>query len=190
MEQFNQNTYKKATVWQDFYHSCLGKIIILAIIIFVLFLLAIISKPSESMMRWQMTDNIHECIQDNDSIQQDQIDDYVGNLAHILTHADTLQTDAEIWETYLELNRLEIYNHSFYRTARIINNVHPEGVRVGIGVFGIVIPTIKYSDLLLNTGRVRGNYNERLIRDVSVPDGYMGENPHVKPYHYKGNPDD
>jgi len=189
MEQFNHNTYKKATVWQDFYHSCLGKAIILAILCFILFLIAIMSKPTESMMRWQMTDNIHECLQANDSIQQDQIDDYVGNLGHIITHADTTQTHPDLWKTYQKQNRLEIYDHTFYRTARIVNNIHPAGVRVGIGIFGIVFPTVKYSDLLLNTGRVRGNYNERIIRDISIPDEYMGENPYVKPYHYQGNPD-
>ena len=32
MEQFNSNTYKKQTAWQEFTHSCLGKIIILAVI--------------------------------------------------------------------------------------------------------------------------------------------------------------
>ena len=29
MEQFNSNTYKKQTPWQEFSHTCLGKIVIL-----------------------------------------------------------------------------------------------------------------------------------------------------------------
>ena len=37
---------------------------------------------------------------------------------------------------------------------------------------------------------VRGEYNKRLIQDVAVPDPYIGENPNVQPFHYKGNPDD
>ena len=28
MEQFNQNTYKKPNLFQEFYHSCLGKVVI------------------------------------------------------------------------------------------------------------------------------------------------------------------
>ena len=90
----------------------------------------------------------------------------------------------------LQLNKLEIYSHTFYRTAYIINNLHPEGIRVGLGVFGITIPTVKYTDLLMNTGAVRGDYGKRLIRDVVVPDKDLGENPNVQPYHYQGNPDD
>lgn len=189
MEQFNSNTYKKQTAWQQFYHSCLGKIIILGVFAIVLVIIAALSRPTDSMMQWQMNDNIHECLQASDSIQSDDIDDYVGNFGRIFTHADTTQTNPEQWKVYADLNKLEIYPHTLYRTARIINNLHPEGVRVGIGVFGIVIPTIKYSDLLMNTGAVRGDYNKRLIKDVAIPDDYVGENPNVQPYHYQGNPD-
>ena len=110
--------------------------------------------------------------------------------ATALTHADSTEVNPELWETYKKLNRLEIYPHTFFKTARIINNIHPEGVRVGIGIFGIVIPTVKYSDLLMNTGAVRGDYNQKLIKDATVPDMYTGDNPNIQPFHYKGNPDD
>ena len=190
MEQFNSNIYKKKTPWQEFSGSCLGKIVILAVFIGILVIVAAVSRPTESMMRWQMEDNIMQCLQDNDSIENDVIDDYVGNIGRIFSHADTTDLNKEQWATYQKLNRLEIYTHTFFRSARIINNIHPDGVRVGIGLFGIVIPTIKYSDLLMNTGAVRGDYNQRLIKDIVVPDEYVGENPNVQPYHYKGNPDD
>ena len=189
MEQFNSNTYKKQNALQEFRHSCLGRILILAAIAFILMLIAAVSRPTEGMMTWQMEDNIHECIQANDSIQSDVIDDYVGNLGHIITHADTTETDRELWATYKQLNKLVIYSHTLYRTAYIINNIHPEGVRVGFGIFGLVFPTIKYSDLLMNTGAVRGDYGKRLIQPV-IPDNDLGENPNVQPFHYKGNPDD
>lgn len=188
MEQFNTNTYKKKTAWQEFYHSCLGKIVILAAIACLLALIAAFTRPTEAMMVWQTEDNIHECIQSSDSIESDIIDDYVGNIGRIITHADTTKTNPELWATYKQLNKLEIYTHILFRTAHIINNAHPEGVRVGIGVFGIVFPTIKYSDLLMNTGTVRGDYNKRLIREVTIPED-LGENPNVQPFHYQGNPD-
>lgn len=190
MEQFNTNTYKKKGPWQEFTGSCLGKIVILAVIAIVLLLLAAITRPTESMMRWQMEDNIQQCLQSSDSIQSDVIDDYVGNIGRIFTHADSTETNPEQWETYKALNTLEINSHTFYRTARIVNNIHPEGVRVGVGLFGLVFPTIKYTDLLMNTGAVRGEYGRRLIRDISIPDTDLGENPNVQPFHYKGNPDD
>ncbi len=188
MEQFNSNTYKKPTAWQEFHHSCLGRLLILLAILIILTIFAAITRPTESMVRWQMEDNIHECLQSNGSSKNDIIDDYIGNLGRIITHADTAQTNDELWDTYTELNRLEIYTHALYRTARIVNNIHPEGVRVGIGIFGIVIPTIKYTDLLMNTGAVRGDYGKRLIHSAPIPED-LGENPDIQPYHYQGNPD-
>ena len=190
MEQFNSNTYKKQTPWQEFSHTCLGKIVILAAIACILLIFAALTRPSESMVRWQMEDNIKECLIANDSIKSDFIDDYVGNIGHLLTHADSTELDKEEWETYQKLNQLRIYSHLFYRTAYVINNINPAGTRIGFGIFGIVIPTVKYSDLLMNVGNVRGEYNKRLIQDVAVPDPYIGENPNVQPFHYKGNPDD
>ena len=155
MQQFNPNTYKKQSAVQQFSHSCLGRIVLLAVVCFVLFLVALFTRPSDSMMLWQTEDNIHECLQSSDSIASDAIDDYVGNIGRLFTHADTAKTNKEQLATYKKLNKINIYPHSFFKTAHIINNVHPEGVRVGIGIFGIVIPTVKYSDLLMNTGAVR-----------------------------------
>ena len=189
MEQFNKKTYQSPGAVQEFSHSCLGRIIILAVILCVLMVIAAVTRPSDNMMRWQMEDNIHECLQSSDSIQSDFIDDYVSNLGRVFTHADTTLTNTEQWETYKALNTLEIYTHTFYKTAYIRNTVHPEGVRVGFGIFSIVFPTIKYEDLLMNTGVIRGDYGKRLIRDISVPDDYIGDNPNVQPYHYQGNPD-
>ena len=189
MEQFNSKTYKKQTAIQEFRHSCLGKIIILIAFCCIVLVVAAMNRPSDSMMRWQMDDHIYECLQASDSITNDAIDDYVGNIGRIFTHTDSTLTDKEMLETYKQLNRLEIYTHTFYKTAYVRSNIHPEGVRVGIGIFGIVIPTIKYADLLMNTGAIRGDYGERLIRDITLPSNYTGENPNVQPYHYKGDPD-
>ena len=190
MEQFNPNTYKKQTAAEAFTGSCLGKIIILAVIVAVLAIIAAMTRPTDSMMRWQTEDNIMECLEASDSIESDVIDDYVGNIGRLFTHTDSTKVNQDIWEAYKKLNRVEIYHHTFFKTARVINNIHPEGVRVAFGIFGIVIPTVKYSDLLLNTGAVRGDYNERLIQDIVIPDTDLGETPNVQPFHYKGNPED
>lgn len=190
MEQFNPTTYKKDGAAKEFTHSCLGKIIIVTVIAIILMIIAALTRPSDSMMVWQMEDNIHECLQASDSIESDAIDDYVGNIGRIITHADTTQTSPDMWQTYKRLNRLNIYPHTLFKTARITNNTHPEGVRVGVGIFGIVIPTINYDDFLMSEGPVRGKNVDRLIQDQVIPDDYMGDNPHLKPYHYKGNPDD
>ena len=60
---------------------------------------------------------------------------------------------------------------------------------MGIGVFGMVLSTIYFDDLVLDIAPVHGDYNKKLI-STPIGDEGLGENPHLKPYHYRGNPDD
>ena len=190
MGQFNPNTYKKQSTAQEFTGSCLGKIIILAAILIILMIVAALTRPTDSYMNWQTEDNIMECIAASDSIESDIIDDYVGNLGRIFTHADSTEVNKELWETYKKLNKVEIYPHTFLKTARVINNIHPEGVRVGIGAFGVCVPTVNFNDFLLRTGPVHKGYNQKLIRTGVIPDTDLGSNPNIQEFHYKRNPDD
>jgi hypothetical protein len=41
----------------------------------------------------------------------------------------------------------------------------------------------------MTEGNVRGKQNDRIIQ-APVPEMDLGDNPMLKPYHYKGNPDD
>jgi hypothetical protein len=74
MDQFNRDTYKKETLFQEFYHSCLGKIIILAVILLILFVVGVMTVPSDKMVVRETMNNIHQCLQDNDSINNDELD--------------------------------------------------------------------------------------------------------------------
>ena len=164
MEQDNKNSYRtKQSLPQEFYHSCLGKIIILLVLLFVLFVIAVITVPSDEKMETEMMDNIRECIQQNDSIKGDAIDDAVANFSRIFTEADTTFNDKEVMEAFHKYNKLEIYRHSFYTTARLRNNLSAEGIRVGVGIFNLVIPTIKYSDIILFVSTIKNYNKERLI---------------------------
>ena len=190
MEQFNRDVYKKESLAQQFFGSCLGKIVTLGLLMVVLMVIAIITVPTDSMVKWQMEDNIRELLQDNDGIKGDDIDQAIDNFSNIFTHADTTANDKEIMKVYHKYNKLQVHHHTLFSTARVYNNLHPDGVRVGIGVFTGVIPTVKTSDLLLDVGPVRGDYNKKLVPEEGIPDQDMGENPNLKPYHYQGNPDD
>ena len=174
---------------QAFYHSCLGKIVILAGILVLLFIVGLMTKPTQEEMEMEMIDNILQCIQANDSIQGDDIDDQVNNLNSVFSRADTAKINKELLASLKKNNRLEIYNHSFFRTAYILNNIHPEGVRVGVGMFGVVYPTVIYKDLLLNVGPMQKNYKDGVIRSTIVKPTDLGTNPAVKPFHYQGDPD-
>ncbi len=185
MDQFN----KKESLAHEFSHSCLGRIIILAVIALILSVIAIMSAPNEEMMIAETEDNVRQCLQDNDSIKGDVIDDAVANIGRTVTVADSALDNKEMLEACMKYNKIEAYRHTLYSTARIRNNAHPEGVRVGIGIFGFVISTVCYEDLVMDLGPVRGKYNQPLIKEPEGSDPYLGENPYIKPYHYQGNPD-
>lgn len=189
MEQDAKNSYRtQQSVAQEFYHSCLGRIVILIAILLVLFVIAVITVPSEAKMQSEMMDDILECIHDNDSIKGDGIDDTIANFGRIFSEADSTEADKELLEAFNKYNKLEIYRHSFYSTARLRNNLSAEGIRVGIGIFGFVIPTVKYSDIILFVSTFK-NYNKERLIDPPSQDEYVGENPNIKEYHYLGDPD-
>lgn len=189
MEKDQKNSYRtQQSLFQEFYHSCLGKIVILLVFIGILMLIALITVPSKEKMETEMMDNIRECIQENDSIHGDAIDDAIGNMLRIFSHADTTANDQEAMEAFEKYNKLEIYRHALYSTAHIRNNLNPQGIRVGIGIFNIVIPTVRYSDIILFVTNIK-NYNKKRLIDPVSPDEYVGENPAIKEYHYLGDPD-
>ena len=190
MDQTSTGGFKKnETPVQAFYHSCLGKIVILFGILIILFIVGLMTKPTQEEMEMEMVDNILQCIEANDSIQGDDIDDQVNNLNSVFSKADTAKINKDLLTSLKKNNSLEIYNHSFFRTAYIRNNIHPEGVRVGFGMFGIVYPTVIYKDLLLNVGPMQKKYKDGVIRSTIINNHDMGVTPNVKPYHYQGDPD-
>jgi len=190
MDQTSTGGFKQnESALQAFYHSCLGKITILAGILILLFIVGIMTKPTQEEMEMEMVDDILQCIQANDSIQGDGIDDQVNNLSSVFSRADTAKINKELLVSLKKNNRLEIYNHSFFRTAYILNNIYPQGVRVGIGMFGVVYPTVTYKDLLLNVGPMQKKYKDGVIRSTVIKTHDLGTNPAVKPYHYQGDPD-
>lgn len=190
MDQTSNGNFKKnESPFQAFYHSCLGKIAILIGILILLFIVAIMTKPTQEEMEMEMVDNILQCIQANDSIQGDDIDDQVNNMNSVFSRADTAKINKELLTSLKKNNKLEIYNHSFFRTAYIINNIHPAGVRVGVGMFSVVYPTVLYKDLLLNVGPMQKKYKDGVIRTGTINNHDLGTNPAVKPYHYQGDPD-
>ena len=170
--------------------SCLGKLIIFIAFILVMLIIAYFTTPTEKEMMAEMEDNIMQCMEENDSIKGDVIDDYVHNLGFIFTQADSTNVDEEVRKAYHMYNRLEVYRHSFYATAYLRNNLHPEGVRVGFGFLGLIVPTVLYEDILLDVAPIHKGYNQKLYRQTIVPDNDMGKTPNIQEYHYRRNPDD
>ncbi len=186
----NTNFKTNRSFTQEFTRSCLGRIIIAGVILLVAMLVAYFTAPKEDDMNMEMTDNIMQCLEVNSENKGDAVDDYVHNLAFVFTTADTTMIPKDILETYYKHNRLESYRHTFFSTTYIHNNMHPEGTRVGVGVFGLIIPTVLYKDILLDVGPVHKGYEQKLNQQVIIPDDDLGENPNITEFHYKRNPDD
>ena len=66
--------------------------------------------------------------------------------------------------------------------------MHPEGTRVGVGIFGIIIPTVLYEDILLEVGPVHKGYEQKLNQaPIQQEEEDLGTNPNITEFHYKGD---
>jgi hypothetical protein len=184
----NQNDYgnfrTNKNMAHSFTHSCLGRFIIFAVIMCVILFFARLSVPSEQVMTEEIEDDIRQCILSHDSIRADWIDDAINNVGYIFTYADSA-FDVNTWKTFEKNNFLEVHKHTFFSTMYVRNNLSLKPIRIGFGIFNTVIPTLSYEDLLLNVGPMQKDYGKGLIRTIEYGSDYMGEQPHIKEYHYK-----
>ena len=99
MKQSDRGTYPKDSAMQQFYRSCLGKVIILAVVSSLLLLIARLTVPGKEYMLGETTDNIRQCIEANINIPADKLDNVVNNMVSTFTHADSLQAEASMKST-------------------------------------------------------------------------------------------
>ena len=178
MYQNDRGSYRnKESIFSEFRRSCLGRFIMFAGILGLIALFAIFTCPSEETMREEMNDNIRQCIEANDSLNTDWIDDAINNIGYIFTTADTTAS-SEAMENFDSQNTLTYHNHGVFSTMRLYNTFQVEGMRCGFGIFGLVIPTVNFNDFILRTGTMRRDYNQPIIHNNNVNDDeYLGENP-------------
>ena len=180
MQQTDRGNYKtRESMISQLWHSCFGKLIALVGIIIVLMAIGHFTIPDEETMMAEMDDNIRQCIESNDSIKTDWIDDAVNNVGYIFTHADSIPKQ-EIIDNFEKYNKLEYYRHTFYATTLLHNNFNPDGIRVGIGIFGIVIPTVNFNDFLFKIGPMHKGYDQKPIKATIIKGGQsFGSDPEL-----------
>ena len=177
MYQKDRGSYRnKESILGEFSHSCLGRVIMAAGILAVIGFFAFLTCPSEQTMREEMNDNIRQCIESNDSLNTDWIDNAINNIGYIFTMADT-SVHSEAMENFDSHNTLTYHNHTFFSTMRLYNTFQVEGMRCGFGIFGLVIPTVNFNDFILRTGTMRRDYNQPIIQNNVNDEEYFGENP-------------
>ena len=164
MQQTDSGQYPKLSFVDLFLRSCLGKIIIVGIITGIILLIANVTVPSKAKMEEEMNDDIMECIMECQGKEVDMSDNLVRNTMSAFTHADTTPDD-DTMDTFRKYNRIEIYHHTFYSTAYLFNNSLPSGTRAGIGLFGMVVPTLDFNDFIMRMAPLRKDYNQRIIQD-------------------------
>ena len=189
MEQTDEQFRTNKGIGNEFTHSTLGKLIIAGGVLIILLIIALFTKPGDEKILAETYDNNLQCIADNDSIKNDKLDAIVNNFCNTITHIDTTEVHPDLREALRKYNKIEIYDHALYRTVYVRNNIHPDGVRIGFGIYGLVVPTVYYSDLLLDVGVLQNKYKDGVIRSIQYDDHDLGVNPNVKEYHYKGDPD-
>ena len=166
-----------------------GRIVFIGGIVVIVLLLVYMSAPTKKDMTETMTDNVMQCLEDNNRYKGDAIDDFVHNLGYTFTEADTTLIAPETIEAFHKYNQLMAHRHFFYSTAHIHNNMHPEGVRVGFGFLGMIFSMVQYSDLILDVEPVHKGYEQKIVDETIIQEPDLGTNPNVDVYHYQRNPE-
>lgn len=171
--------YRKPSFAEKVMNSCMVKLLILVTIVVILFLIAHATVPSIEKMQKESEDNVWQCLEASHGVAGDKSDDLVNNFGATFTNCDSTNTAVEEqMRDFNMYNHLESYQHYFYGTTRVYNNYHPEGKRVGIGLFGGVISTMNFRDFVMRSGVVRKGYNQKIITTTILEDDQdLGENP-------------
>lgn len=173
----NEGLYEgKETIGHLFLHSCLGQLIIAGGIIGLLLLIARLTIPTDETINTRMTDSILRCIEENTRNKSDGIDDAVRNITDIFATTTETEDTLGVMDDFNKYNKLTIHHHTFYSTARLDNNRDMKGTRIGIGIFGMVIPTISYNDMILQVGPIHKEYNQPIIKNAYEGED-LGNNP-------------
>ena len=180
MRQADRGTYEKDSYSKELGRSCLFKIFKLGGVIILLLIIAILTVPTEKRMKKGAFDAVVLCILGDLVGEQDRADDFARNMSSMVTRLDSTSNNIEQVVTFSKLNTMEVYNHLFYSTLYIHNSARPQGVRVAIGIFGLVIPTVGSNDFLLNIEPMQFEKKDRILGRPVEP----GEAPLSDPLDY------
>jgi len=185
MYQNNRGSYRtKESLAKQFSHSCLGQIIIIAGVLGLGMLVAHLTRPSDDTMMEEMNDNVLQCIEERDSLNNDWTDLVVSNARYMLTSSDSTDESQMMLDFNRLGNRLQYNTHGLYKTVYLFNNFTPGGERCGIGFLGMVIPMLDYSDMILTEVVMQNDSAMQSYIKEFVDSADLGEDPLLAPYQY------
>ena len=118
----NTNFKTNESFTQEFTRSCLGRIIIAGVIILVGLLVAYFTAPKESDMNAEMVDNLMQCLEVNDGIKGDAVDDYVQMT---MFTTSPLSSPLQIQPLFQKTNWIHIINTTVWSRIAIRSTQHP-----------------------------------------------------------------
>lgn len=185
MYQNNRGSYRtKESLASQFGHSCLGQLIIIGGVLGLLMLIAHVTRPSDETMMEEMDDNVLQCIEELDSLNNDWTDLAVSNVRYMFTTSDST-VESQMMHDFNALgNRLQYNTHAFYKTVVLVNSFTPGGKRCGIGVLGMVIPMLDYNDMILSEMVMQTEPFMKQHLHVDIDSVDLGEDPLLAPYQY------
>ncbi len=192
MHQTDRGSYRtNESAFKKFRRSCLGKIVIALGVLVIILLIALITKPSDEKMKREMDDNIKQSLWSRDSITADGMDIFVSNIGHTFSHFDastpiTKDMKYRLDSLFFKYNDTVYYNHAFFRTMFVNNHLGRTPERAGVGIFGLVIPTVDFNKFIPRDAE-RKEYNEPLIKGGDNEE-YYGTTT-VDVFHYEGGED-
>lgn len=187
MNQNDSGSYRtKESPFKQFRHSCLGKVVIAAVIMLILLIIAWLTNPSPKKMKTEMEDNIKESIWSRDSINADAMDIFMSNIGHTFTSFSGEVTDdmKKRWKLFIDSNDTTYYNHTFFSSMYIHHRYDQRYERCGIGIFGLVIPTVDFNKFIPREVPLP-DYDDKPLIQGGDGEEYFGET-HVDIFRYEG----
>lgn len=158
----DQDKDKRESLGHKLLHSRAGCFGIVVATILILMLAAVLTVPSKETMTRRVNRAITICLTDNP--RADNWDEALRNLSLIFDDDSTaIKVNKDVYEYVVKYNKVKVVRNTFTSEAIIVNNQFPNGTRVAIGVFGMVIPTINTHDLLMDFGEMRKEIGQQII---------------------------
>lgn len=123
--------------WEAFGEEIMG-LAILAVI-------AHFTMPSDEKMIDKAEDEIMEFVTDNAKKLGNKLSSGIGDLASLLLLSDDVSNSVK--SRVLKDNKLVVKDHWLWKTVEVVNDKHPDGTRVGFGLFGLAFVDVSASDL-------------------------------------------
>lgn len=128
--------------------------------IVVFLIIAHFTIPNEARLYNKVLDGVHEAVQDEVASWGDLLIPGLGTLGAMALDTETINDGID--KTFNQYNTINIEKHWFWNTVSIVNNQHPDGIDVGLGVLGMTFASVDWDDFMLTKDGGKEFYDKLL----------------------------